>query len=489
MTPSKLDAENTMAPDRTQESSTSDTDQAKKHMPEPSHKSPEDFQIMPAETAETADNTNIFSQGGKNYRTLGRWDTVLILFTNQIGLGVLSLPSVMKVLGVVPGIIAILAIGCLTWYAAYVLLQFYRKHPHVVNMVDMCTVVGGKKFEVVAGIMNVIQFIFFSASPAVTLSVASNTLSDHATCTVVFIFLSCTISYMFSLPRTMKFVSMCGIPNAISVLIAVGVALVSLAVSGPTPADWNREIKIVGQPTFREGLNACLKIVYAYAANCTFPSYMAEMVDPSKDFNFSLTVLELSSIFFYTSVAIVLYCLAGEYTVSPVLGAAATVPAKVAYGIALFAILTTALSNAHTGCKYIYVVAMRKMNAVHQITDNSVKSWGTWVTCVTVFWIVVFVLSNAIPIFDSILSITSATTVSWFTYGFSAIFWFSMNWDKLFLNWKKTGLTILNTFLIVLSLFVNGAGLWSSITELIDSFNSEDSAISGVFSCGNNALF
>ncbi|KAF7553703.1 hypothetical protein G7Z17_g3445 [Cylindrodendrum hubeiense] len=485
MTFSKSGADSTMMTDHIQETSAFDSEQAKKE--QPSHEPAEDFQEVPSEIA---DNTNIFSQGGKNYRTLGKWDTVLILSTNQVGLGVLSLPSVMKVLGIVPGIIAICTIGCLTWYAAYVLLQFYRKHPHVVNMVDMCTVVGGKRFEVIAGIMNVIQFIFFSASPAVTLSIAFNTISDHATCTVTFIFVSCAISWLFSLPRTMKFVSMCGIPNAISVLIAVGIALISLAVAGPAkaPAEWSRKIEIVGNPTFREGLNACLKIVYAYAANCTFVSYMAEMVNPSRDFNFSLTVLELSSIFFYTSVAIVLYCLAGEYTVSPVLGAAATLPAKIAYGIALFAILTTALSNAHTGCKYIYVVAMRKMGAVHQITDNSVRSWSTWVICVSVFWVVVFILSNAIPIFDSILSITSATTVSWFTYGFSAIFWFNMNWDNLFINWKKTSLTFLNTFLIILSLFVNGAGLWASVTELIETFDAEGS-VSGVFSCGNNAVF
>ncbi|KAH6891467.1 transmembrane amino acid transporter protein-domain-containing protein [Thelonectria olida] len=448
----------------------------------------QDFKITPAETS---DNANIFSQGGKNYRTLGKWDTVLILFTNQIGLGVLSLPSVMKTLGVVPGIIAMVGIGGLTWYAAYVLLQFYRKHPHVVNMVDMCTVVGGKRFELVAGIMNVVQFIFFAASPAVTLSVAFNTISDHAACTVVFIFVACAFSWIFSLPRTMKFVSMCGIPNAISVLVAVGIALISLVVAGPSraPDDWHRKIEVVGNPTFREGLNACLKIVYAYAANCTFVSYMAEMVDPARDFKFSLCVLEISSMVFYVSVALVLYCLAGEYTVSPVLGSASRLPAKIAYGIALFAILTTAFSNAHTGCKYIYVLSMRKLGAVHQLTDNSMKSWGCWVTIVTGFWVVVFVLSNAIPIFDSILSITSATTVSWFTYGFSAIFWLNLNWGSLTVTWKKTALTCLNSFLIIISLFVNGAGLWSSVTDLMDAFDSKDSSVTGVFSCGNNAVF
>lgn len=50
-------------------------------------------------------------------------------------------------------------------------------------------------------------------------------------------------------------------------------------------------IEIIGNPTF----NACLRAVYAYSANSTLVSYMAEMVNPSRDFNFSLTVLELSS--------------------------------------------------------------------------------------------------------------------------------------------------------------------------------------------------
>ncbi|RSL38128.1 hypothetical protein CEP53_015146, partial [Fusarium sp. AF-6] len=99
------------------------------------------------------------------------------------------------------------------------------------------------------------------------------------------------------------------------------------------------------------------------------------------------------------------------------------------------------------------------------------------------------ILSNAIPIFDSILSITSATTISWFTYGFSAVFWFHMNWDNLFRDWKKICLTLLNAFLIIISLFMNAAGLWASITELLDLFNADDSSIRGVFSCGSNAQF
>ncbi|KAJ4185853.1 hypothetical protein NW755_008305 [Fusarium falciforme] len=475
---SKKSAEPAAADDQIHESSASDNDQVK---------TAADFQEVPAGAVEKG---NIFEQGGKNYRTLGRWDTILILFTNQLGLGILSLPSTIKTLGVIPGIIAIIGIGFLSWYTAFELLQFYSKNPNVVSIVEMTRIVGGPWFESIAGVVMMIQVVFIVASAVVTLSVALNTLSNHGTCTVVFILVSCIGCYLLSIPRTMKFVSKAGIPNAVSVVGACMVVLISLAVSGPNnkPDDWSRDIVIVGHPSFRDGLNACLRVVFSYAGTFTFVSYMAEMKDPARDFGFSLAVLEIGSTVFYVIMAVVLYCLSAELTTSPVLSAAATIPAKVAYGIVLPAVIATALSIGHTGCKYLYVAALRKMNALNQVTDNSVKSWTTWVISVSAFWILIFTISNVIPIFDSILSITSATTIPWFTYGFAAIFWFYSNWDVKFSNWRKISLSIVNVLIICATLFLNAGGLWAAITELMDLFDKGD-GIGGVFSCGNNAIF
>ncbi|CVK84233.1 related to neutral amino acid permease [Fusarium proliferatum] len=461
------------------ESSASDTEPPKDEA---------DFQAVPAGTEEKG---NIFDQGGKNYRTLGRWDTVLILFTNQLGLGILSLPSTIKTLGIVPGIIAILGIGALSWYAAYELLQFYRKHPNVVSIVEMTRIVGGAWFESFAGFVMMIQVVFIVASATVTLSVALNTLSSHATCTVIWILVACIACYILSIPRTMKFVSKAGIPNAVSVVAACLIVLISLAVSGPAtaPEGWHKEIKVVGNPTFRDGLNACLRVVFSYAGTFTFPSYMAEMRDPAKDFRFALAVLEIVSTLFYIAMAVALYCLAGDLTTSPVLSAASSIPAKVAYGIILPAVVATALSIGHTGCKYVYVTAMRQMRATHQVTDNSVKSWVTWILSVTGFWVLIFVISNVIPIFDSILSITAATTIPWFTYGFAAIFWLHLNKGLYFSTWQKGLLTVGNVIMIGLTLFMNAGGLWAAITELLDLFANNKDGIGGVFSCGDNSIF
>lgn len=464
------------------DSSPSDTDQAKNEPTQPNT----DFQ-------EVNDGTdgNIFNQGGKNYRTLNRWDTILILFTNQIGLGILSMPSVMKTLGIIPGIIAIIGLGVLSWYTSYEFLQFYRRHPNVVSIVEMTRVVGGQWFETVAGIVMTVQVVFIVASAVVTLSVALNTLSNHATCTVVFILVSCIACYLLSLPRTMKFVSKAGIPNAVSVLAACLIVLISLAIKGPAeaPEGWIKEISIVGNPSFRDGLNACLRVAFAYAGNFTFVSYMAEMVNPHRDFKFCLAFLQVGSMVFYIIIAVVLYCLSGQYTTSPVLSAASAIPAKVAYGVVLPAVVATALSIGHTGSKYFYVAAMKQLGALHQVTDNSVKSWATWLSCVSVFWVVIFTVSNVIPIFDSILSITSATTIPWFSFGLAAIFWFHMNWDCMFSTWKKSSLAVLNVLILCATLFLNAGGLWAAISELLDLFNKDDGSIGGAFSCGNNALF
>ncbi|KAM5350359.1 hypothetical protein ACJ41O_006864 [Fusarium nematophilum] len=430
-------------------------------------------------------------EGGKNFRNMSKWDTVFALLTNQVGLGVLSLPGVLKTFGVVPGVIAIIGIGCLSWYTAFELKQFYARHQHVVNVVDMTRVVGGRWLEIVAGIGLLIQVIMTAASASVTLSIAFNTISGHSVCTVGFIGIGCLCCWVLCAPRTAKFVAQSGIPCCVAIISAALIVMISLGVKSPTAAadGWKPDIKVVAYPTFREGLNGCLKICYAYSGNINFVSYMAEMIDPVNDFGFALAWLEITSIGFYTIVAIAIYCLAGEYTVSPALGSAPETTAKIAYGIVLPAVFSTGLAFGHTGIKYVYVEVMKRFNLTSEMTTNNVRSWSIWMTIVTVFWTLCFLLSNAIPVFDSILSIASATTISWFTFGFSAVFWFHINWDRKFSGWRKICLTVVNAFLIVISLFMNGAGLWSSITELMDIFANDSSSVQGVFDCGSNALF
>ncbi|KAG5958119.1 hypothetical protein E4U57_001496 [Claviceps arundinis] len=436
---------------------------------------------------------NIFSQGGQNYRTMGRWDTALVMASNQVGLGILSLPKVLDVLGLLPGVAAIVSLGIISWYTAYELLQFYRKHPHVVNMADMARVVGGIPFEIIFGICLIVKICFTCGSATVTISITLNTLSNHGACTVVFAAVAAIACWLLCLPRQFKFVAKVGLPSTLSILVAVLIVIISLRVSPPkaAPPGWSgndKTFRLVGRPSLTEGVNAVLKVCYAYAGNVGFVSYMAEMRDPGRDFVPALTLLQVFSVVLYLVTAVAVYCLAGQYIVSPALGSAPAVPAKVAYAVVLPAILSTGLVFGHTATKYLYVVAMRAMKCTHQLTDSSARSWTTWVVCGTVFWIMSFLIANAIPVFDSILAIASATFIAWFTFGISGVFWYHRHWEDKFAR-RNLPLAVVNALLILQALFMNGVGLWASISQLAAIFHDRQRRAGGAFTCADNSAF
>jgi hypothetical protein len=57
------------------------------------------------------------------------------------------------------------------------------------------------------------------------------------------------------------------------------------------------------------------------------------------------------------------------------------------------------------------------------------------------------------------------------------------------LSWKTISLAILSYSLIALALFLNGAGMWASISSLLEIFNDPDGGVGGPFSCADNSLF
>lgn len=443
-----------------------------------------------SEKASSTEGGVFGGDNGNSFRNVGRWGCLFALITNQLGLGVLSLPACLKTLGLIPGMIAILGIGALAWYTGLEIYQFYVQYPSILNIVDAIGVVGGPTWEVIVAILFVVQQIMICSSTVVTLSIAFNTLSSHSVCTVGFMGIATIGCFILTVPRTVKFVARAGVPTFISIISAALIVTISLGVSKPpnAPADWTSDFVLVAHPTFREACNAIFRILLAYAGHSSFISYMAEMRDPKKDFPFSMSGLFLTSVVIYAGLAMSIYALAGSYTTSPALGSAPTIAAKAAYGVVLVAVFTTAVGPGHVGIKFLYVRLMSYINAADQITANTRKSWTAWLGCLTVFWITCFIIANAIPVFDSILSISSATTYAWLGYGTSSVLWFHLNKGSYFDGSKQIALFTLNVAIIMLTLFMNSAGLWAAIDELLEIFNS-GTGIRGPFDCGNNALF
>jgi hypothetical protein len=213
------------------------------------------------------------------------------------------------------------------------------------------------------------------------------------------------------------------------------------------------------------------------------------MRNPSKDYTPAIIWLNVFAVPMYVITACVVYALAGQYVVAPALGSAPGVASKVAYGILFPTLLGSSLVFGHTAIKYMYNVVMDRMiKTRHKLTDNTVLTWSVWLGLTTLFWIVAFIFANAIPAFNSILGITSALFVTWFTFGMANAQWVYINWGQQFSTWRKSCLAVLNWFMILASCFLTVFGLYTTISDLAARVADPDDPLN-VFTCADNSLF
>ncbi|KAH8732215.1 transmembrane amino acid transporter protein-domain-containing protein [Phaeosphaeriaceae sp. PMI808] len=430
---------------------------------------------------------------GENYKTLGRWRACVILITIEVGIGVLSLPSALKTLGLIPGIIAILGFGILTTYCGFILVQFYRRYPMVTNLVDCALYAGGKTygkaFEKSLGVAFVFNLVLVCASANITMSVALNTLSSHALCTVAFMAVPHVVCWLLCLPRKLTFAALFSWLCTISIVAAVLIVMIALGVAGPqAPPGFEVSIKLVGKPNFVETVNALLNVAFAFAGNQSFVSVMAEMKNAPRDFPPALFMQKSFEVVVYIVVACVIYALAGDAVTSPALGSAPALPAKIAYGILIPSVLGTGLVIGVTAIKFMYIAIMRHTKP-DQVNVHNTFTWSLWIGIGTLFWIVSFIVSNAIPIFNSILNISAAIFVSWFTFGLTSIFWLHLNWKSKHSSPSKIALAVCNYGIMALTLFLMIGGLYTSLKALIDIFNDPNTTLNGPFTCADNSIF
>lgn len=146
---------------------------------------------------------------GTKYRTLNWWQATVIMIAETISLGILSLPSVLATVGFLPGIILIIGLGVIATYTGYVIGQFKLAYPHVHNMADVGEILFkplgmprfGKEF---LGTAQTIFLIFSMASHVLTWTIALNTITDSATCTIVWSVVGFVLFWICDLPRTLK---------------------------------------------------------------------------------------------------------------------------------------------------------------------------------------------------------------------------------------------------------------------------------------------
>ncbi|KAF4220674.1 hypothetical protein CNMCM8980_001629 [Aspergillus fumigatiaffinis] len=443
------------------------------------------------EQPETADGEPFGNEEGAEvrYRTLEWWRCAIVMLAGGTSLGILTLPSAVATLGIVPGVILIVGIAILTVYTGFVMGQFKQRYPHVHSIADAGEVLFGWLGREILGTGLLLCLVFVMGGHILTFTVMMNTLTDHGTCSIVFGVVGLLISLILSLPRTFKRMSWLSVISFASIVAAVMVTMIALGVERPR----NVNVEVTRSTSLYRAFLAVTDIVFAYAAHPAFFGYISEMKTPT-DWPKTLCFVEVINTTLYTVTGMVIYRFAGQHVASPALGSSSPLMAKIAYGIAIPTIVIAGVINGHIACKYIYVRLFRGTEHMHQ---RSLFSIGTWVVISVVLWTIAWVIAEAVPEFNNLLSLVTSLFCSWFSCaypfenrkrclanyvdGLCGAFWLFINKGLWFSSPRKTFLTIVNFTLLGMGGCLCGLGLYASGRAI-----SEESA-SRSFSCASNA--
>ncbi|KAL9578579.1 MAG: hypothetical protein Q9212_005630 [Teloschistes hypoglaucus] len=373
------------------------------------------------------------------------------------------------------GIILILGLGALATYTGYVIGQFKLAYPRVHNMADAGEILLGPIGRELFGIAQMLFIVFVMGSHILTFTIMMNTITGHATCSIVFGIVGLIISLICTLPRTLHNVSYMAIVSFISIVAAVLITMTGVGVNSPA----HNVVQTSVHTAFPKAFLATTNIVFAYAGHVTFFSFISEMKHP-KTYMKALFLLQGADVSMYLIVAVVTYRYAGPGLSSPALGSTSGILPKLAYGIAIPTIVIAGVINGHVAAKYCYVRLFRGTNKMSQRTWGSQARWGI---IVLLLWTAAWIIAEAIPVFNNLLGLVSALFASWFTYGLSGVFWLFLNYGKYRESRKQMALTALNVFIFFVGLIICVLGLYASGVSIAADAKSS----SGSFSCADNS--
>lgn len=278
----------------------------------------------------------------------------------MVGLGVLSIPLAFDSLGLIPGIICMLAIAVITTWSDYVVGVFKINHPDVYGIDDVGQKLFGRIGRVFFGGAFCLYWVFVSGSGMLSISIALNSLSEHGTCTAVFVAVAAIVGFGLSSIRTLgkmtwlAWVGLAGILTSIFTLtVAVGVQ--DRPAAAPQTGPWQSDFKLVNKDvTWAEAIAAVSSLIFAYAGTPAFFSIVSEMRDPRR-YTHSLIVCQTAVTVTYITIGTVVYYYCGSLVTSPALGSAGTLMKKVCYGLALPGLIVTVTLVSHVSAVHFVI--------------------------------------------------------------------------------------------------------------------------------------
>ena len=256
------------------------------------------------------------------YRTCSWQKTAALLFSEYICLAIMSFPYSYSVLGLVPGLILTVVQAAFVLYTSLVTWEFCLRHPEVRDVCDIGQMLffNSPIAWWATAVMFVLNNTFIQGLHVLVISRYLNTITEHATCTVVFAVVGAVISFFASLPRTFDTLSKLATVSAFFTFVSVILAAAFAAVEGKHgTACYSLDpkycpdvgAKVSGEPivsivpiagtTFVAGLTAFLNISYTFIGQITLPSFIAEMKNPY-DFRKCLWIVTIAEVILFSLV-------------------------------------------------------------------------------------------------------------------------------------------------------------------------------------------
>ncbi|KAJ7722277.1 transmembrane amino acid transporter protein-domain-containing protein [Mycena maculata] len=425
------------------------------------------------------------------YRTCSWQKTAGLLFSEYICLAILSFPWSYSVLGLVPGIIVTFGVAATVQYTSLIVWKFCMKHPEVRDVCDIGRIIfGGSEWAYNAtAVMFILNNTFIQGLHCLVGAKLLNTLSNSALCTIGFSAIAAVLCFFLSLPRTLSQLSWLGTFSAITMGLAVLLAIIFSGIqsepfgyiAGEAPIVTNFP---VAGTTFVTGMSAFLNISYTLIGQITIPSFIAEMKEP-KDFPKALWAVTICEVVVFTLCGSIMYHYVGnQYMIAPAFGSLQPLYKKIAFSFAIPTIVYLGSLYSSVTARFIFFRLFR--NSEHRYS-NTVVGWSAWAGIIGVTWVFAFLIAEVIPFFSDMLSLMSSLFDGWFGFiywgtAYLILYPAKTRWAG---PWRSIE-TVINYFLILFGFFMLVAGTYVSIESIIQSYAAAE--VGGVFTCASNGI-
>lgn len=249
-----------------------------------------------------------------------------------------------------------------------------------------------------------------SGSGILGVAIGLNALSHHAACTVWWAFLATVVVALCASVRKFHQIGWLTWAGFLSIFIAVLIVVIGVttrdrpAAAPPTgPYDLGYSIIPTGI-SFASGIVASTTIFVSSAGTSAFLPVISEMRNP-RDYRKALYVCMALVTSAYLAFSLVVYRWCGKWVASPSLGSAGQTVKMVAYGVGLIGLIVSACLYLHVAAKYVFVRILR--NSRH-LQANTLVHWATWLGCTFGLASLSFMLAEAVPIFNYLISLTGS---------------------------------------------------------------------------------